>query len=571
MGYGNGRLWKAVLFLSIAPLMSVADYASGTAYLVSPAMASLLNLSSFTISSSIFNQGQTAVFTLDLRNIGDASVVASAKVLVYDANGANVANVTYDSVVINPAENYSLGRQWGSALSPGVYTAAALAYYDGKATNNATRQFNVNPVQVAQPSGGAGAGGGSGGGGSYAAPSGPVFVSTPVLPQPSQYLEFTSGAVLLEILAGNGAEEDIIAKNIAGTEINVVAALDGVPAGWARLLQNETKVLPGESRTFRIPISVPADAEPGDYLLRLSATANNKTALAFMVLRVKAFAADYEKPIVLKKVELDKRARTTRVSLTVKNPSGKAKTIQLSEEIPASLAAAESQINFLDKPGDVLSEKPLMLGWELKELQPSEIATISFSVNRTLDEYSDYIYWPVQSIAVPETVGLGALLKIDEISAPSLAVGEPGYLDTSVSYVGAEPLTVQMALNTHSELGVEQRSVVKTLVPRSITPVRFRINTSCSAQPGAYTATVSLIAGKVTVSKSAIILLGNAANACAPSGFSLAFLPLREIGIVGIAVIAFIAVVRLLARRGRGASPYVRQYERVRQAMLGKK
>jgi hypothetical protein len=391
------------------------------------------------------------------------------------------------------------------------------------------------------------------------------------MPQPSQYLEFTSGAVLLEMLAGTGAEEDIVMKNVGGAEINVTASLDGVPAGWARLISNTTAVMPNEMRIFRIPINVPADAEAGDYLLRLSATANNKTALAFTVLRVKAFAADYEKPIVLKKVELDKRSRTTRVSLTVKNPSGKAKTVQLSEEIPAELAAAESQINFLDKPGDVLSDKPLMLGWELKELQPGEISTVSFSVNRTLDEYSDYIYWPVQQVVVPETVGLDALLKIDEISAPALAAGESGYLDTSVSYVGAEPLTVQMVLNTHGELGVEQRSVVKTLVPRSITPVRFKINTSCSAQPGAYTATVSLITRKATVSKSAIIILGNAGAACAAPGFSLASLPLREVAVLVVVVAGLVFAARMLARRRRGVSPYVRQYERVRQAMLSKK
>ncbi|MFH1750668.1 MAG: hypothetical protein ABH863_03245, partial [Candidatus Micrarchaeota archaeon] len=457
-----------------------------------------VSISDVTVGSDPLYAGSTTDIYVSLQNGGTIYANVSINLTIYNATGAEVDNLSYAPASVPPLSILTVSSSWSSgALPVGTYYANASGTYENgtNATNEFSRQFQISlaptPTPLAPP---------AGGGGSSVAGSMPSNVTPPTptaippeLKPVQTNVNFLRSTVLKEISAGTSAIESIVLKNIAGGTKSLTVSVMGAPIGWFSFTPKKTILLPNEERAINFAFTIPSDALPGDYLLRIDAAEEGEVATDYMVLRVKAANRGAQYPVVLKTIRLDRPAGATNVVVDVVNPSTKPVAfLQVLDEILPQLHAIREDIVFADKPAELFGN-PLTVKWQFRELAPLERATVSYTIYKLLQEYRPYVYWSVKQVEISEKeTKLSDIVAIREISSTLIGEGGEGDVYVRVFYAGFEPVNFRATLELPSGFSVSPLSIEDTLLPRGTSTLKFRVRAPFGSQ-GTHSATISVL------------------------------------------------------------------------------
>jgi hypothetical protein len=227
---------------------------------------------------------------------------------------------------------------------------------------------------------------------------------------------FVKMPVLVEMRKGENAVMGTVASNNATLDADMSVNVTGIPADWVDVAPKKVSIPPAESKGINFYISVPADANAGNYKVEFLGT--------YFVLRVRPYGMDEELPTVTRKVFFE--GNSAKVALDVRNGRNFAEKIDLVEDIPKEVGSA-SHINFSAAP-EVLSSS--MVVWHLDALDAYESRTISYETSGFLGEASQYIFWPIRQVGTL----LGEKEVVDvQISAPPFRSGSAGNIVVSAT------------------------------------------------------------------------------------------------------------------------------------------
>jgi hypothetical protein len=111
-------------------------------YVINPATGKDINLVSLSVNDVI--KGEKAMFTLRIESVGKESCTAKGYVKIFDEHGTHLTTLLTDKKNIAPMENAELTASWDTSLvEAGDYVGIGYVEYDGKKTNELTRNFSI--------------------------------------------------------------------------------------------------------------------------------------------------------------------------------------------------------------------------------------------------------------------------------------------------------------------------------------------------------------------------------------------------------------------------------------------
>ncbi len=432
----------------------------------------VIALDSLSFQPSSLSQGGSTDVTVSMSNSGEAMAAINITVTIRNSANTTVDSFSYSTTNVAGGQTLSLTRSYStSSLSPGTYTANATGAYDTNVTNNIATTLEVTAAAV----GGGGVIGGAGG-----TPR-PIILPPAIVPKPGK-ISFSKTTVVREMQAGSGGIVSLLLRNTGETVHEIRLEITGIPDSWVALEAERSILLPGEARPVNFGLSVPAYAEPGDYLIEMRAAGEGTESIDYLVLRVKGYPDDYARPIVTKAIEINDLNSMTSITLLVKNPAKKEiEYMTVEEEIPRELGSGD--IVFSDKPGRIIERngRKIIL-FEFYGLAPGEQSSASYSVRGILREYSPYAKWMVGQVALARKVPTQELIRVVDFTSSMLSMGVSAPVDAYILYTGVEPLDVNVELQAPQGFSVSPPNVRVRLLPREVHPVRFFITAPQNAQ-----------------------------------------------------------------------------------------
>lgn len=383
---------------------------------------------------------------------------------IFAPGGGSLQNVTGTSVNVskNVPEGSPVNVQdlpWSTGANPdGTYNASAYVNATATAASCAPAgprnvTFNVNSAGLCPPPP-PGGGGAAGGGAAAAAPPAPAAPP-----------------------AEAGAEG--------------IPTIEGLPFALDSPLPL-LRLAPGQRAPLPLPFHIPEDAPPGDrwVLIRLPgaifpsvpvliearpgasvapvfvAEGNDPGAprpvpdTALILVRVKPY--DPARVGVFRGVTLDHDAKTSSISLEVRNGPKAVPRMEVVEEIPKSLASDASQIRS-STPFQVLESDPVVR-FVLRDLKPGEARTVRYEVPKVLGEARPYVYFPVKQVNVFTTVTPLRLELRTPTFAP-LAPGTPGEARLGLENREAFPVEAAARIEVPGGWSVEPLILTALLAP----------------------------------------------------------------------------------------------------------
>ena len=449
------------------------------------------------ISSNPFYSGASTDIYVTLANGGTIDANVSVNVSIFNSTGGLVDNLTYAPAIVPAFSTLTISQSWSSGSNAiGTYFANASGLYESgtNATNVFSRQFELTLAPTPTPSTGPGSSGSSVSGSTpsdEAAPR-PTILPPEIKPITSK-VTFLRSTPLKEISAGSSAFESIVIRNSEAGSRSVSINITGIPKSWLSFEPKKAIMLPNEDRAINIGLTVPLDALPGDYLVRIDVSENAENAADFMILRVKSPTRGAQNPIVLKTIRLDRGLGATFVSIDLINPTTKPIAyVKVIDEIIRQLRVSPEDIEFAGKPAMVMGD-PLQIAWSFRELAPLEKVTVSYSVYSLLLEYRPYVYWGVKQIEVsPKEIKLSEIVTIREISSTIIGEEGEGIVHATLFYAGFEPTEFRATLELPAGFTVEPLTFSGVLNPRGTTDVEFKVRAPPGSD-GTHTATLSVL------------------------------------------------------------------------------
>ncbi len=231
------------------------------------------------------------------------------------------------------------------------------------------------------------------------APPGAPSVSIGVHEPPSEVdIKYMKIAVLREAAPGHTVLVGVNVKNTGNVSyLDLSVEVTGVPSSWISVSPRTLSLEPSESKGFNVLITPPPDAKPGDYKVDLKLKNGEIEAGNFFILRVKSIPPDYDKPIVSRFVTIDRESKKTNVDIVVSNQYREFDRIDVIESIPKDIATSTEFVNFKTLPTEIVRKDPIVL-WSILGMEKGEEKTISYSVSKILDEFTQYVYWPLKQL-----------------------------------------------------------------------------------------------------------------------------------------------------------------------------
>ncbi len=336
---------------------------------------------------------------------------------------------------------------------------------------------------------------------STGAPSAP---SGSAVPLPTANIEFVKWPVLREVVSGQSTVESIKVRNKGETVMsNLHIKVSGVPADWVDASPKSINLLPKESKTFNLVISVPKDSTPGDYKLLVTLENSNVEDSTFIIVRVKSYSPAYNLPTITRLIELDYGANNTRVSLDVNNQIKYIPLLQVQEDIPKSLAQSVREIEFDPYPDEVIRDDPLVQ-WDIKEFQVNESRRWSYLTKGILDEFTAYIYYPLKELTVVET-RLPTGLKFIDINIQHLSPGKSSIGRITIENIGDVERKLGFSMHLPSGWMMEPEKVVAIIQPKEKKEIGFSIVVPDDAAEGDYIGTAIILWGDGTHIKETVM------------------------------------------------------------------
>jgi len=468
---------KAPIFAFLALLIAivVGQATSGGVLFVASQVSATIVLDDLSISDSTVTQGETVSFSVTFENTGNAQTTATARVYIFDASNVLIDTINYTPTSIAPDQQKVQITGWNSNGYPvGAYVAKAnVTFIPYNSSSEVSNELTLNFQIVG--------GGGGGGGGHDFDPFTPILPTTPIVlrpeikPKVGGPVDFVRFPVLMEVVPGQSKIKSLQLINRHDEEQKVTMNLQGMTEDWMSVGSDETLVLPGETRNMDIAISIPRDAEVGDYLVRMEVENEKGKSSDFMTVRVRNAGGERPTPIVLKTIDVDRVNGKTMVNIELRNPTQKKiERIIYEEAVPEGLE--DDQITFVNKLGKIKQvEGRKTLQWEVPELLSNERIEISYTIDGVLDEYSPYVNWYAYGLEISSRINLADVVQIIDLKSTTMEAGGTGQVTATVLYVGEEPMHVTMSLEAPAGFTVEPNYLTVNLQPRNTFTIRFDV------------------------------------------------------------------------------------------------
>jgi hypothetical protein len=310
---------------------------------------------------------------------------------------------------------------------------------------------------------------------------------TPITPPAEAEVKYKKIAVLREVVPGQTVVVGVEVKN-EGTaaQKDMVLAVSGVPESWIYTSVSSVSMQSSETKGFNIVVTPPAGAESGDYKVTLKLKNANVEAENFFVVRVRHVPADYDKPIVSRQVDIDMENGKTNVDIVVSNPYREFERIDVVESIPKELANSTEYVDFVTKPNEVVRKDPIVM-WSITGMAVGDTRTISYSVQKVLDEFTPYIYWPLRQLNIISPVAPSSL-KLTGFTLPYFTAGT----SSAISFKVKNMDTAQHNFTLEMELPVgwkmEPEMIKETIGPGEEKEFKMIVTPAADATAGRYMA-----------------------------------------------------------------------------------
>ena len=314
--------------------------------------------------------------------------------------------------------------------------------------------------------------------------AGPGAVSL-ITPPPTAIVEFVQWPVLREIIPGQSIFLGVLVKNTVNSTLSdLMIESSGVPVEWVSISPSSLTLGPYEKKGFNIAITVPSGTLPGDYKVTIKVANEEVHAENFFILRVRLFTSGQEQSIIIRTVDIDRGLGKTKVELIVNNPEKNYTTVEVIEKIPKELANTSDEIEFTTSPTEILSKDPLVQ-WNLLNLLAGEKRTISYSVSKILEEFTKYIYWPLEQVNLITTKLSRGLMVVD-VKIPAVYVGRTSQV--AITIENLEPTSYKFNTTIELPIGwkIKPSYIEDTIGSGQRKILKFNVFVPSDAEPGTY-------------------------------------------------------------------------------------
>jgi hypothetical protein len=292
----------------------------------------------------------------------------------------------------------------GGLKANGQYCSENTECYSGLCCNGVCQ--SECPTGIPPPSPGAGAGVGA----------------APVVVPPTVHVEFSKMSVLREVMPGQSIVTGIIVKNKGDSSISELHVdVSGIPREWVTVSPESLDLGPAGSGGFSIGVSVPDIVAFGDYKVVVTLKNQNVEDKSFFILRIKSYTKEEDKPKIMRIVEIDRLEGKTNVELDVYNSLMAWRYAEVVEYVPKDLANSTDFIEFNTTPSKIIQKDPVV-SWEMIDLAAGETRKIYYSASKILEEFTQYIYWPLKELSLVKTKPISGL-EIVDLKFPTLYAG----------------------------------------------------------------------------------------------------------------------------------------------------
>ncbi|WP_456473804.1 COG1470 family protein [Candidatus Pyrohabitans sp.] len=442
-----------------------------------------IEITSFSVVPEAVTYNQIVDFIIEVKNTGSMAEIIEPEIEIY-AGGSLVKNLSLLPQALAAGSNATISTSYLATLDTREYRVVAKVYYNNRSSYaSAQKMFSVI----------------SGG----EEVSGEIKKETP-------RVRFPLFPVLIEGRPGETSAVSFEVENPSGTGVSdLKLELAGIPADWVSLQPREVSLAGGESTGINLAISVPLSALPGDHKAVLKLSNAEEEASAFFIFRIKPYPPRFEKPAVLRKVYLDERQNSARVSMEVENSGVRVEAMEIVEEIPKEIASHVAEIEF-NRDVRVIEADPVV-AWRLSGVDPYEIYTLEYRVSGIAERYSPYIYWSLRQLNMfYRTVKSVELLQFSGALAAYATPGEEAEVRLRVTNPSQEALKLTFKIAIPPGWKVDPPEITRLLLPGYVQELVFRVTPPQDATPGSYTLVATVTGEDSEVSQPLTLILQEA-------------------------------------------------------------
>ena len=466
-----------------------AGYIYGEALVLSNITAAVtsplrqIEITSFSVVPETVAQNQIVDFILEVKNTGSMAEIVEPEIEIY-AGGSLVKNITLMSQALAAGSNATISTSYFVTLSAGEYRVVARVYYNNR-SSYASAQKRLLIISESQEV------------------LGEIKRETP-------HVRFPFFPVLIEGRPGDTSAVSFEVENPSSTGISdLKLELEGIPEEWVSLQPREVSLAGGESTGINLAIGVPLSALPGDHKAVLKLSNAREEASAFFIFRIKPYPPRFEKPAVLRKVYLDEKQNSARVSMEMENSGVRVEAMEIVEEIPKEIASSVAEIEF-NREVRVIEVDPIV-AWRVSSVDPYEVHTLEYRVSGIAERYSQYIYWSLKQLNVfYRTVKGVELLQFSGARATYATPGEEAEVRLRVTNPSQEALNVTFKIAVLPGWRVDPEEIAGLLLPGYVKELVFRVIPPQEATPGSYTMVAMVTSGDSEVSQPLTIIIQEA-------------------------------------------------------------
>lgn len=513
----------------------------------------LLQINNFTASPAFVSQNQLLDIIANVENQGNIAVNATLLINITDPGNNTVANLVLTPLLITPGNEVVFTTAWDTNTHPlGQYKVVGIVQFGPNMTVPVITGFTIQSVTPPISSGGGGGGSASQPpasplpteeitppeDGSLAPPEELLPSLPPLEPSVEQALgdskvQFIKYPVIEEVRPGETITTDIVISNTGDREITKPTVdVKGVPSDWVELNTPDVALPPAEKKTVNLGFTIPGGAFPGNYLVTTSLKNGESEAKNFFILRVRAYPAQLERPVVTRKVSVDTLKSSSKVTLKVENSGRYIKRLEVVEDIPKEVAGHVDEIDFTVTPSEIIEADPVVK-WRLEDIDYYESRTITYEVPHRLDEYDLLVNWPIKQInTLYEIKEPKESLEIMKVESATLLPGEKGYVNLTLTNNGEVPVSFELSPLLPDGWLHDPSFYHGLLSPGENSIFTFEVTPSESADYGVYAAEFRVDFGDKTIKRDATILIREAQNRDLPYEWFLYLLGLSASAVI---------------------------------------
>jgi uncharacterized membrane protein len=195
--------------------------------------------------------------------------------------------------------------------------------------------------------------------------------------------------------------------------------IDGIPAGWFSVVPTEMSLPPGESDSYMILISVPADAILDDYRVEVTVSDGKSADSASFFLRVGRMSdfgrttgsidqavglksESRDRPAFSRTVDVDRDKNQTGITINLFSARKGYKQIQLVETIDKEIARSTDDITFDPKRKPVILKKDPQVLYTFNDVKAGEELSVSYTVRGVVEDIEKLVYWTFDRVTFVE-------------------------------------------------------------------------------------------------------------------------------------------------------------------------